>query len=132
LNYLEIENNDLHFANESDFKKMVVILDKKSIPYQIFGNDDDDGYYEKFVIIDKANKAFLSLKITIVDATIENLEKVKIKTEIKRLERLFDDMIIIRKNTPFNFSVIDDFIAYTIGSIKKEMSFMNELLGNEK
>jgi hypothetical protein len=111
---------------------MAVILDKKGIPYQIFDNDDDDDYYKKFVIIDKTNKAFLSLKITIVDANLENLKKVKIKTEIKRLERLFNDMIIVRKNTPFNFTVIDDFIAYTFGSIKKEINFMNELLDSKK
>jgi hypothetical protein len=41
-------------------------------------------------------------------------------------------MIIIRKSTAFNFSLIDDFIAYTIGSMKKEINFMNELLNNGK
>lgn len=135
MNYLEVENNDLHFSCESDFEKTVTIFQQKNIPFQIFDNDDNDGYYEKFVIVDKSNKAFLSLEINIVKATYKNLKRVKISKEIERMRQVFNETLTAQNEKQFSFDPYDDFLAFRLAMAKKkEIELLNELskITNEK
>lgn len=129
MNYLEVENNDLHFATKSDFEKAVLVFGAKNIPYQVFDNRDQDGYFDKYLIVDKSNKAFLSLKIGIVEATHENLVKVKIRKELKRIRQIFNETAeAINNNNQFGFTPYDSFLAWRLGMArKKELELINQL-----
>jgi len=123
MNYLEVVGNDLHFTNHSDFERTIKVFNQNSIPYQIFDSCGSFGTIKKCVIVDRANKDFRRLKIGLIEATKENVIKVK----LRQIKHLINETIEVRNNTSFHFDIQDKYLAFRAGYLRKqEIELLNQ------